>query len=174
MFSTFTLFCNLQKSFHLTKLKTLLYIQLTNPHSSFPLPLGNHPFCFLFKNLTTIGCCCLVTKLCPTLCDPLDCSTPGFSVLHCLLEFAQTHAIQRSHPVSSPSPPAFNLSQGTYGLKSEGLEKIFHANGNQKKAGVAVLTSDKKDFKIKIITSDNKLKDPCSLEEKLWQICAVL
>ena len=49
-------------------------------------------------------CCCSVTKLCPTLCDPTDRNTPGFPVLHCLLEFAQTHvhwvgdAIQPSHP----------------------------------------------------------------------------
>ena len=55
-------------------------------------------------------------KLRPTLCDPMDCSTPGFPV-HCqLLELAQTHvyrvgdAIQPSHPLSSPSPPAFSLS----------------------------------------------------------------
>jgi len=47
----------------------------------------------------------------------MDCSTPGFPVLHCLLGFAQTHvhwvstAIQPSHPLSSPSPFAFNLSQ---------------------------------------------------------------
>ena len=52
-----------------------------------------------------------------TLESPLDCSTPGFCVHHQLLEFAQTHvhrvgdAIQPSHPLSSPSPPAFNLSQ---------------------------------------------------------------
>ena len=58
-----------------------------------------------------------VTQLCPTLCDLMDCSRPGFSVPHQLLELAQTHvhragdAIQPSHPVSSPSPPAFNLSQ---------------------------------------------------------------
>ena len=51
-----------------------------------------------------------------TLCDPMDCSTPGFLVHHQLLEPAQTHvhlvsdAIQPSHPLS-PSPPAFNLSQ---------------------------------------------------------------
>ena len=51
------------------------------------------------------------------LCDPMDCSTPGFPVLHHLLERAQTHvhqvgdAIQPSHPLSSPSPPALNLSQ---------------------------------------------------------------
>ena len=47
----------------------------------------------------------------------MDCSTPGFPVLHQLPEFAQTHVhqvndtIQPSHPLSSPSPPAFNLSQ---------------------------------------------------------------
>ena len=47
----------------------------------------------------------------------MHCSTPGFPVLHCLLEFAQTHvhwvgdAIQPSYPLSSPSPPALNLSQ---------------------------------------------------------------
>ena len=63
-------------------------------------------------------CCCFsVTKSCLTLCDPMDCSTPGFPVLHCLLEFAQTHvhwvsdAIQPSHPLSTPSLPALNLSQ---------------------------------------------------------------
>ena len=55
--------------------------------------------------------------MCLTLCDPMDCSTPRLRVLHHLLELAQTHdhwvgdAIQPSHPLSSPSPPAFNLSQ---------------------------------------------------------------
>ena len=58
-----------------------------------------------------------VAQSCPTLCNPTDCSTQGFPVLHHFLEFAQTHvhwisdAIQPSHPLSSPSPPAFNLSQ---------------------------------------------------------------
>ena len=58
-----------------------------------------------------------VTRSRPTLCDPMDCSTPGFPVHHQLLELTQTHvyqvsdAIQPSHPLSSPSPPAFNLSQ---------------------------------------------------------------
>ena len=37
------------------------------------------------------SCCCLVAKLCPTLCNPMDCSTSGFPVLHYLPEFAQTH-----------------------------------------------------------------------------------
>ena len=39
----------------------------------------------------TLCCCCSVTKLCLTLCDPMDCSTPGFTVLHHLPELAQTH-----------------------------------------------------------------------------------
>ena len=55
-----------------------------------------------------------VAQSCPTLCDPMDCSTPGFLVLHHRPELAQTHvggAIQPSHPLSSPSPPAFNLFQ---------------------------------------------------------------
>ena len=52
-----------------------------------------------------------VTQSCPTLCDPMNCSTPGLPVHHQLLEFTQTHihwvsgAIQPSHPLSSPSPP---------------------------------------------------------------------
>ena len=58
-----------------------------------------------------------VTQSCPTLCDPMNRSTPGFPVHYQLLEFTQTHvhrvsdAIQPSHPLSSPSPPAPNSSQ---------------------------------------------------------------
>ena len=58
-----------------------------------------------------------ITQSCPTLGDPMDCSTPGLPVHHQLPEFTQTHvhrvgdAIQTSYPLSSPSPPAFNLSQ---------------------------------------------------------------
>ena len=58
-----------------------------------------------------------VTQLGPTLCDPMNRSTPGLPVHHQLLEFTQTHvhwvgdAIQPSHPLLSPSPPALNLSQ---------------------------------------------------------------
>ena len=58
-----------------------------------------------------------VAQSCPTVCDLMDCSTPGFSVHHQLPKLSQTHvhrvsdAIQPFHPLSSPSPPAFNLSQ---------------------------------------------------------------
>ena len=58
-----------------------------------------------------------VAQSCPTLCHPTDCSTPGLPVHHQLPEFTKTHVhqvsdtIQLSHPLSSPSPPTFNLSQ---------------------------------------------------------------
>ena len=60
-----------------------------------------------------------VTQSCLTFCDLMDCSTPGFPVHHQLLELAQTHvhdaiigdAIQPSHPLLSPFPPTFNLSE---------------------------------------------------------------
>ena len=58
-----------------------------------------------------------VVQSCPTLCDTIKCSTPGLPVHHQLPEFTQTHvhrvcdAIQPSYPLSSPSPPALNLSQ---------------------------------------------------------------
>ena len=58
-----------------------------------------------------------VTQSCPILCDPMNHSTPGLPVHHHLPEFTQTHvhqvsdAIQPSHPLSSPSPPAPNASQ---------------------------------------------------------------
>ena len=61
-------------------------------------------------------CYCSFTQLCLTLCNPMDCSTPGFPVFHHLLEFAQTHVhwvsdtIQRSCSLSSPSP-TFNMFQ---------------------------------------------------------------
>ena len=71
------------------------------------------------RNLLTIPCCCFcsVTQLCPTLCDPMDYSTPGFPLLYYLSEFAQTHfqwasdAIQPSHPLLPASLPVLNLSQ---------------------------------------------------------------
>ena len=62
-------------------------------------------------------CVCSVAKSYLTLCDPMDCSMPGFPVLHSLQEFAQIHvhwvsdAIEPSHALPSPSPPALNLSK---------------------------------------------------------------
>ena len=61
-----------------------------------------------FYKLIICCSCCSVAKSCLTLCDPMNCSTPGFPVLHYLQEFAQTHvywvgdAIQPSHPLCCP------------------------------------------------------------------------
>ena len=82
-----------------------------------------------------------VAQSCPTLGDPMACSTPGLPVLHQLPEFTQTHvhqvgdAIQPSHPLSSPSPPAFNLSQhqslfqGVSYIPIKNKAKIFCSDG---------------------------------------------
>ena len=70
-----------------------------------------------------------MAQSCPTLCDPMDCSTPDFPVHHQLPELAQIHvhrvsdAIQPFHPLSSPSLPAFNLSQHQ-GFSSESVLHI--------------------------------------------------
>ena len=71
----------------------------------------------LFLKLVMFSQFSSVTQSCPTLCDPMNHSSPGLPVHHQLLEFTQTHvhqvgdAIQPSHPLSSPSPPAPNPSQ---------------------------------------------------------------
>ena len=72
---------------------------------------------FLEENsLLLCCCCCLVAKSCPALCNPMDCSTPGFSVPHYLPEFAQIHvhwvgdALYLSHPLLLLSPFAFSFS----------------------------------------------------------------
>ena len=85
---------------------------------------------------------CSVAQSCLTLCDPMDCSMPGFPVLHCLPEFAQTHihwvndAMQPSHPLLPPSPSALNLSQHQcptpcdprdYNLPGSSVHGIFQA-----------------------------------------------
>ena len=62
-------------------------------------------------NYWSTSCCCSAVQLCPTLCDPVECSTPGFPVLHSFPEGVQTHirrvgdAIQPSRPLLPPSPP---------------------------------------------------------------------
>ena len=82
-----------------------------------------------------------VAQSCPTLCDPMNCSTPGLPVHYQLLDFTQTHVywvsdgIQPSHPLSSPSLNAFNLSQHQGLLMSQ-----FFASGGQS-IGVSASTS---------------------------------
>ena len=75
------------------------------------IPISFHLPANVFSSVSS------VTQSCLTLCDPMDCSTPGLPVHHQLPESTQTHvhwvgdAIQPTHPLSSPSPPALNLSQ---------------------------------------------------------------
>ena len=84
--------------------------------------LSNWTECNLVPRISVNTCFDLiqfssVAQLCPTLCNPMNCSTPGLPVHHQWPEFTQTHihwvgdAIQPSHPLLSPSPPALNLSQ---------------------------------------------------------------
>ena len=93
-----------------------------------------------------------VAQPCSTLCDPMDCNTPGLPVHHQLPEFTQTHvhwvsdAIQPSHPLSSLSPPAFNLSQhqGLFQWVSQ-----FFASGGQSigvSASASVLPGNTQDW----------------------------
>ena len=116
-----------------TVLKILCFVYLSLPH---PQPLENTEF-FTFSIVLPFPECHIVgilqyvafsdwllplqfssvTQSCLTLCDPMNYSTPGLRVHHQLPEFTQTHvhrvgdAIQPSHPLSSPSPPAPNPSQ---------------------------------------------------------------
>ena len=82
-----------------------------------------------------------VAQSCPTLCDPMNCSTPGFPVHHQHLEFTQTHVhrvsdvIQPSHPLSSPSPPVPNPSQH----QSFPMSQLFAWGGQS--TGVSALAS---------------------------------
>ena len=90
-----------------------------NVKSFFSMQLRCSPFfLFLFTEISKHAVqLSSVAHSCLTLCDPMDCSMPGFPVHHQLLEFAQTHvhrvddAIQPSHPLPSPSPPVLNLPQ---------------------------------------------------------------
>ena len=82
------------------------------------IPLNTEVLLYWCNRIMLLRCYCYsAAKSCLTLCGPMDCSTPGFPVLHCLPKFAQTpvhwdgDAIQPSHPLLPLSPPAFNLSQ---------------------------------------------------------------
>ena len=85
-----------------------------------------------------LKCCWPVTKSCPTLCDPMDCSMPGSPVLPCLPQFAQIHihwvsdAIYPSYPLPSSSPFAFSLSFP--------MSWLFASGGQSIGASTSVLT----------------------------------
>ena len=91
----------------------MLILQLASMWCLIPFHKFSNTFCTTTHNHQMRS----VAQSCPTLCDPMNRSTPGLPVHHQLPEFTQTHvhrvsdAIQPSHPLSSPSPPAPNPSQ---------------------------------------------------------------
>ena len=101
-----------------------------------------------------------VAQWCLTLCNPMDCSTPGLPVYHQLPEFSQTpvhwvsDAIQTSHPLSSPSPPAFNLSQ------HQGLFKWVSTS--HQVARVLEFQLQHQSFQWVFRTDDGLVGSPCS------------
>ena len=107
---------------------SILYIEVYIYESQTPSPshLHRRPFPLATKSLFSVSVSILlfcsvqfssVAQSCLSLCNPMNCSTPGLPVHHQLPEFTQTHvhrvgdAIQPSHPLSSPSPPAPDPSQ---------------------------------------------------------------
>src|SRR5574340_304816 len=93
---------------------TLLCLSDPNPKDTINHKKQARKPCLLLKFFHQFSS---VAQSCPTLWDPMNCSMPGLPVHHRLPEFTQTHvhrvsdAIQPSHPLSSPSPPAPNPSQ---------------------------------------------------------------
>ena len=110
---------NNESLLHSTKQTSKMGMRLVSPSPWAGLPqtlLLAHFFTLLYGELSDTQSVSSVTQACLTLCDPMDCSTPGLPVHHQLPEFTQTHihwvshTIQPSHPLPSPSP-AVNFSQ---------------------------------------------------------------
>ena len=123
-----------------------------------------------------------VAQLCPTLCDPMDCSTSDFPVHHQLSELTQTHdhqvsdAIQSSHPLLSPFPPAFNLSQHQ-GLSNESVICIrwpkcwnfsFSISPSNEYSGMISFRMDWFDFLVVQETLKSLLQHHSSKASILW------
>ena len=111
-----------------------------------------------------------VAQPCPTLCDPMNRSTPGLPVHHQLPEFTQTHvhwvggAIQPSHPLSSPSPPVLNLSQHQGLLKwVSSLHQVGQSIGVS--ASTSVLPMNTQDWSPLWWTPFGSLCSPRNLQE---------
>ena len=94
------------------------------------------------SQLSTLHCYCSIAKSCLTLCDPVDCNTPSFYVLHYFLEFAQTHinwasdAIQPPHLLLPPSP---HCPQSFPASGSFPMSRLFASGGQSVGASASVL-----------------------------------
>ena len=127
----------LQKQNYTVDVQTIFYVK--NPQGDLQklawYKVSENEHCW-FKYLIS-----LVAYSCLTLWDPMDCSMPGFPVHHQHWQFAQTQvhqagdAIQPSHPLSSPSPPAFNLAQHwglfKWGSSSHQVAKVLESQHQQ-------------------------------------------
>ena len=106
-------------------------VHIKYPFLPLPMPPGG----------AAVSCCCLGAQSCLTLCDPMNCSTPVFPVLHHLPEFAQTHihwgsdAIQSSYPLLPPSLLALSLLAWGNFPKS----RLFTSGGQSTGASASVL-----------------------------------
>ena len=126
--NSFSLPLSLPQCPYVCSLLLCLYFCFTNKFIStiFEIPHICLSRCYLFFSFCLTALCVIISRSiqirsvaqsCPTLCDPMNRRTPGLPVHHQLLEFTETHvhrvsdAIQPSHPLSSPSPPAPNPSQ---------------------------------------------------------------
>ena len=90
------------------------------------------------------GCsCCSVAKLWPTLCDPMNCSTPDFPVLHCLLQFAQTHVHwinDAMQPISSSVISFFSCPQSSPASGFFPMSSLFSTGDQSIRASTSVLS----------------------------------
>ena len=115
--NTFTfLNCHYVCQLYLCRNKLLIAHVKSPSFSAWHLHVDSHLLALRSVLINTHSCCCSVTKLCPTLCNSIDSSTPGLPVLHHLPEFAQSHVhewvMPSSRPVSCrPLLPALGLSQ---------------------------------------------------------------
>ena len=84
-------------------------------------------------------CCCTVAKSCPTLCNPMDCSMPGFPALHWLPEFAQTHVHWVDNPISSSVAPFSSCPQFSPASGPFPKSQLFASGGQSKGTSASVL-----------------------------------
>ena len=134
----FFLSCSTLPPFYFVAIKFILTINIcqcldnlcqnfSGQARTFSLPLSPLEFSSELKSVQFSS----VTQWCLTLCDPMDCGTPGLPVYHQLPEFTQTHVhwvsdiIQPPHPLLSPSPPTFDLSHHQ-GLQ---MSQLFASGG---------------------------------------------
>ena len=83
-------------------------------------------------------CCCSVTQLCSTLCDPMACSIPGFPVLHYFLEFSQAHILsQWCHPTISSSAAPFSCPQSFPASEPFPMSQLFASGGQSIEASAS-------------------------------------